>query len=94
MNEEKAIKTLFMLRCQTREGIEDDAAIEMAIKALEKRKPRRPYTNVIHYPYQPDVTAVQCPACRRRLRTRRTMAKGDNYCPECGQAIDWEGIDG
>lgn len=63
-------------------------AIGVAISALEKQIPKKPYMNVIHYPYTSDLTTVQCPNCKRRLRTRRTQAKGDKFCPDCGQAID------
>ena len=68
----------------------DPWAVEIAVEALEKQIPKKPYTNVIHYPYTSDLTTVQCPNCKRRLRTRRTLAKGDRFCPDCGQAIDWE----
>jgi hypothetical protein len=69
----------------------DPWAVEIAVEAMEKQIPKKPYTNVIHYPYTSDLTTVQCPNCKRRLRTRRTQAKGDRFCPDCGQAIDWEG---
>ena len=68
-------------------------AIEMGIAALEFQEPKKPYTHVVSYPYKPDETIVQCPICNRRLRTKRTMAKGDKHCPDCGQAILWEGIE-
>ena len=68
----------------------DPWAVEIAVEAMEKQMQKKPYTNVIHYPYTSDLTTVQCPNCKRRLRTRRTQAKGDRFCPDCGQAIDWE----
>ncbi len=71
----------------------DVLSCEMGIFALETLMPKKPLTNVIHYPYKPDVTVVQCPSCKRRLRTRLTQAKGDKFCPDCGQAIDWNGIE-
>ena len=73
----------------TDEAISD--AYDMAVNALKAQIPKKPYTNVIHYPYTSDLTTVQCPNCKRRLRTRRTQTKGDRFCPDCGQAIDWEG---
>lgn len=69
----------------------DPWAVEIAADAMKKQIPKKPYTNVIHYLYTSDLTTVQCPNCKRRLRTRRTQAKGDRFCPDCGQAIDWEG---
>lgn len=65
-------------------------AFDMAIAALELQEQKKPYTHIVPYPYKPDETIVQCPNCKRRLRTRRTMAKGDRHCPDCGQAISWE----
>ena len=68
-------------------------AFDMAISALEKQIPKKPYTNIIHYPYTSDLTTVQCPNCKRRLRTRKTQAKGDRFCPDCGQKICWEDVE-
>lgn len=65
-------------------------AYNMAIHALKKRQARKPHRNEIKYPHAPNMTVVQCPSCRRRLRTKRTMAKGDSYCSDCGQKIEWE----
>lgn len=64
-------------------------AIDMAIEALEKQEAKKPLQNEIEYPYMPNMIVTQCPSCHRRLRTKRTMAKGDGYCPDCGQKIDW-----
>ena len=68
----------------------DSWAMEIAVEAMKKQVPEKPYTNVIHYPYTSDLTTVQCPNCKRRLRTRRTQAKCDRFCPDCGQKICWE----
>lgn len=64
-------------------------ALEIAISALEKQIGKKPLQNEIEYPYMQNMVVAQCPSCHRRLRTKRTMAKGDGYCPECGQKIDW-----
>lgn len=69
----------------------DPWASDIAVRALLKQLPKKPYTNVIHYPYTSDLTTVRCPNCKRRLRTRRTQANGDRFCPDCGQAIDFGG---
>lgn len=60
-----------------------------AIEALQRRTPMKPYRNIVHYPYRSDMEIVQCPRCKRRLRTSRMTKSGDAYCPDCGQAIDW-----
>lgn len=70
-------------------GSKGRCAIKMAISALYKQEPMTPRKNVTYYPYMQDLTVVLCPTCNRRLRTERTMAKGDQYCPDCGQKIDW-----
>ena len=36
----------------------DPWAVEIAVEALEKQIPKKPYTNVIHYPYTSDLTTV------------------------------------
>jgi hypothetical protein len=52
-----------------------------------------------HTPRKPH-SGVYCPSCKRHLRcptTKNTYTgkvknrAGDNYCPKCGQAIDWGG---
>jgi len=65
-------------------------ALDVAIDVLEKQIPQEPYRNIVHYPYRPDMEVVQCPRCKRRLRTNRMTKNGDAYCPDCGQAIDWD----
>lgn len=64
-------------------------ACEMALSALYKQQPMRPRKHVIKRVYMQEIAVIQCPTCDRRLRTRRTMAKGDQHCPDCGQKIDW-----
>ena len=63
-------------------------ALDMAISALEKQIPKKPKV--------PFDTWV-CPECGRDVEYQAKL--GDNilfhgqydYCPKCGQAIDWEG---
>jgi predicted RNA-binding Zn-ribbon protein involved in translation (DUF1610 family) len=71
-------------------------ALHMEIKqnekteALQYRTPMKPYWNIVHYPNRTSMGIVQCPMCKRRLRINKITKKGDAYCPNCGQAIDWE----
>lgn len=65
-------------------------ANQIAVDAIEHRIPMKPYRNIVRYPYRPDMEIVQCPRCKRRLRTNRMTKNGDAYCPDCGQAIDWD----
>lgn len=51
-------------------------AVEAAKNALRKQIPRKPDLNIHDSPL--------CPNCR--AFAKKVM---DDYCPECGQAIDW-----
>ena len=50
-------------------------ALWVAIKALERQMPKKPAENGWLF----------CPICGRDILMDRF-----NYCPNCGQAIDWE----
>ena len=54
-------------------------AIEMAISALEKQMPKKPDKDDC------------CTTCSTYLKDDNDV-EGD-YCPECGQAIDWRNED-
>ena len=81
MKENKAIKILQRdLEIQVKnkalpDGIE---AIQIAIQALEKQIPKKPYKDNENGVYEKD----HCPTCHRSL------FPNDHHC-ECGQAIDW-----
>lgn len=61
--------------------------IELAIKVLERQIPKKPT----------DVRTViiwgLCPVCKGKLnmlgRQPSRVFKLDNFCPDCGQALDW-----
>lgn len=62
----------------------------LAIEALEKQEPKTP--NYEGDGYWDGVLVYDtwiCPSCRERYEVYCDDYK---YCPECGQAIDWEGI--
>ncbi len=40
----------------------------------------------IEFPYAPGRQTANCPNCKRKLRCLHTK---ENYCPKCGQALDW-----
>ena len=54
-------------------------AVDLAILALEKQIPKKPYKDNENGVYEKE----QCPSCHRSL------FPNDHHC-ECGQAIDWE----
>lgn len=59
----------------------DAEPLRLAIKALEKRIPKKPSQDSIGLYYFPT-----CPNCHKELESY------DHHC-ECGQALDWEGIE-
>ena len=100
MNTLQAIEGLHRLRMIAGQHIEDDYvygdycdAIRAAINALKKSTPMKPYWNIVHYPNRTSMGIVQCPMCKRKLRMNKMTKNGDAYCPDCGQAIDWESED-
>ena len=54
-------------------------AMNLAIEALEKQIPKKPYKDNENGVYEKD----HCPSCHRSL------FPNDHHC-KCGQAIDWE----
>ena len=52
-------------------------AISMAIEALEKQIPKKPY----------DI--VCCPLCKIEVELQPIDTEQVTYCLHCGQAIDW-----
>ena len=52
--------------------------IKVIKTALEKQIPRK----INNYKKQPNARYGDCPICGRRVIK-------ENYCPRCGQALDW-----
>ena len=59
----------------------DAEPLKLAIKALKKQIPKKPSQDSIGLYYFPT-----CPNCHKELESY------DHHC-ECGQALDWEGIE-
>ena len=51
---------------------------KLAIEALEKQIPKKPYDT------------VHCPLCKIEVELQPIDAEEVTYCLHCGQAIDWE----
>ena len=96
MTESEAIKNLKDILDECTESEEavcyvtdvDAPALEMAIKALEKQIPKK-----LTYEgdgYAPDGTFIWgewiCPCCGRRYEVDYDDY---DYCPDCGQKLDW-----
>ena len=83
MTYEEAIKIINALNdvCGQK-GLYDaefESALALAILALEKQIPKKPYKDNENGVYEKE----HCPSCHRSL------FPNDHHC-ECGQAIDWE----
>ena len=83
MTYEEAIKNINALNAVCgQKGLYDaefESALALAILALEKQIPKKPYKDNENGVYEKE----HCPSCRRSL------FPNDHHC-ECGQAIDWE----
>lgn len=83
MTYEEAIKNINALNAVCgQKGLYDtkfESALGLAILALEKQIPKKPYKDNENGVYEKE----HCPSCHRSL------FPNDHHC-ECGQAIDWE----
>lgn len=83
MTYEEAIKNINALNAVCgQKGLYDaefESALALAILALEKQIPKKPYKDNENGVYEKE----HCPSCHRGL------FPNDHHC-ECGQAIDWE----
>ena len=76
----------------------DPWAVEIAVKAMEKRIPKKPrYTKLMYKCNGEDleINHPECPYCRTHGLSLWDAAipVGDKYCKRCGQAIDWTGVE-
>ena len=83
MTYEEAIKNINALNAVCgQKGLYDaefESSLELAILALEKQIPKKPYKDNENGVYEKE----HCPSCHRSL------FPNDHHC-ECGQAIDWD----
>lgn len=83
MTYEEAIKNINALNAVCGKkglyGTEFESALALAILALEKQIPKKPYKDNENGVYEKE----HCPSCHRSL------FPNDHHC-KCGQAIDWE----
>ena len=86
MTEQEAIEILNTkahLDCKIEEAIDEMKARCVAIEALEKQIPKKPITKQLGSDIE-----VTCPVCNY-CRIYMDSTKGNNYCSECGQKLDW-----
>lgn len=62
----------------------DFSAKNLAIHALSKQIPKSPYI---------DFNILACPNCGSGEYLHNEDGNEQQYCGQCGQAIDWEEID-
>ena len=88
MTYEEAIQILVDLRYFDDDCVEDCVALTMAIEALEKQMPKKPKEEWSKSPFSDDEGCLfqhlMCPNCGKM-----EVNKLDDFCPHCGQAIDW-----
>lgn len=88
MTEQEAIKILQINCTCSPKATEFIKASNIAIKALEKQIPKKP-TDVC----TPVITWGLCPVCKGKLNMLggqpNKVFKSNNFCPDCGQALDW-----
>lgn len=66
-----------------------DKAVEMAIEALEKQIPKKPYYEADGYAYGELVyDSAECPTCGHLFEYDINDWES-NYCLNCGQKLDW-----
>lgn len=68
--------------CDTLYSEEREEAYQMAESALENQIPRKPVRVLVG---QNGSSTDGCPHCKREFYEKF------NFCPKCGQAIDWGG---
>ena len=82
MDNERAIEVLYEFNNNVKpvltEELED--ATDLAIKALEKQASRK-VNEITQYE---SILDGYCPCCQRYITSIL------NYCPDCGQCLDWE----
>ena len=83
MKPEEAIETIKVAIAEVEWNYPIDYAVafEEAVNVLEKQIPKKPSQDSIGLYYFPT-----CPNCHKELESY------DHHC-ECGQALDWEGLE-
>ena len=65
--------------------------LELAIKALEKQIPKKPYIQQVEIDYY-EHDCMECPSCDCFLGYAYECKEEHyqcNYCPHCGQKLNW-----
>lgn len=65
--------------------------IRLAIEAIEKQMPKKPKTLTVEY-YKTYTFECECGFKAKSNCTQSIEVRDLDYCPCCGQAIDWSGF--
>lgn len=82
MEYEEVIEWLYDMKHYTTYGEQADA-IDIAIEALGKQRPKKPIGDLHSVPHH------RCPNCNGAVRIFE-VDYYDAYCKFCGQALDWK----
>ena len=84
MTEQMALEIITNIVQRQNVTKENDLALSITQKAIEKQIPKKPKVN---YP------AIFCPYCRNHIITRLDgdliAGRKQKCCDKCGQALDW-----
>ena len=92
MTYEEAIETIKIAKAEVEWNYQLDyqIAFDMAIEALNKQIPKKPIYCGDGYADGKEVNDMaECPTCDNDDFEEGINNWGCNYCPECGQALDW-----
>ena len=98
MNAQEALEIITNAIQSDNMTAEQDKALAIAQKALEKQIPEKLILGDDEQDY------VRCPECKREIAAmedcllyhcpscgeKDAILQGDNYCFNCGQALDWQ----
>lgn len=76
----------------------DKEALEFAVKAVEKQVPKKvkhKTTRFVIQGFELDDDCVYCPLCNKfmgNLSAEPDFNRISDYCPDCGQALDWSSL--
>lgn len=82
MNAQEALEIITNAIQSDNMTAEQDKALAIAQKALEKQIPKK----ALYENKYDDCVVYSCPACK----DEKLILNGDNYCATCGQKLDWE----
>lgn len=87
---QKKIETIKEMLALSRAGSDEKKALKAALRALNKQKPRPPMFDALYTDDETADKSIYCPACDSDLTELYTSPQTFEYCPVCGQALEWD----